>query len=89
MVSAGNGKIQTLLMYLVKNKVYEPDFMVNDLLEGDLEAILIFLRNTAFGPDYNFTLRDPKTNNSLKHTFVSMKLNFKKLEKEPEEDGSF
>ena len=45
---------------------------LDDLLEGDLEAILIFLRNTAFGPDYNFTLRDPKTNNTLNTQFVSM-----------------
>ena len=36
-----------LVRKLIKSKVYEPDFNVDDLLEGDMEAIMIFLRNTA------------------------------------------
>jgi len=35
---------------LLRNKIYEPDMRIDDLLEGDVEAILIFLRNTSFGP---------------------------------------
>ena len=89
LVSAGNGQNPNIINDLVKNKIYEPDVKVSELLEGDLEAILIFLRNTAFGPDYNFTLRDPKTNNTFEHTVRLDELDFKKLEKEPEEDGTF
>jgi hypothetical protein len=29
------------------------------MLNGDIEAILIFLRNTSFGPEYNITAVDP------------------------------
>ena len=31
-------------------------------MEGDIESILIFLRNTAFGPNIELNLTDPKTN---------------------------
>ena len=74
---------------LVKNKIYEPDLRVEDLLEGDLEAILIFLRNTSFGPDYNFVLRDPGTNNEFNHTVRLDELDFNEVENEPNSEGLF
>ena len=40
----GGDDITTLLL---RNKIYEPDIRIDDLLEGDVEAILIFLRNTS------------------------------------------
>ena len=36
--------------------------------ECDKEAILVFLRNTAFGSDYKITLTDPKTKESFETT---------------------
>jgi len=36
--------------------------------ECDKEAILVFLRNTAFGSDYKITLKDPKTEESFETT---------------------
>ncbi len=36
--------------------------------ECDKEAILVFLRNTAFGSDYKVTLKDPKTEESFETT---------------------
>ncbi|MFN9905408.1 MAG: hypothetical protein ACK56F_04690, partial [bacterium] len=46
---------------LLRNKIYEPDIKIDDLLEGDVEAILIFLRNTSFGPNIMMNLVDPQT----------------------------
>jgi len=46
---------------LLKRKVLDKDLLVDDIIEEDRQAILIFLRNTAFGTDYNVTLTDPKT----------------------------
>lgn len=74
---------------LVKNKIYEPDLKVEDLLEGDLEAILIFLRNTSFGPDYNFVLRDPGTNTEFNHTVRLDELDFNEVKNEPNSEGLF
>jgi hypothetical protein len=45
-----DGIVNTLL----KNKIYEPGFDVDQLLTVDVQAILLFLRNTAFGPEYGF-----------------------------------
>lgn len=46
---------------LIRRKVLDKDLLVEDIVEEDKQAILIFLRNTAFGSDYKFTLTDPKT----------------------------
>ena len=50
-----------LVNTLLTRKILDKDINVMDMPECDKEAILIFLRNTAFGSDYNVTLIDPKT----------------------------
>lgn len=82
----GGGNDITLT--LLRNKIYEPDIRIEDLLEGDVEAILIFLRNTAFGPDMEITLTDPKTSNQFKSTVKLDTLPIIKGQ-EPSEDGTF
>jgi hypothetical protein len=47
---------------LLKRKVLDKDLSVDEIVEEDRQAILIFLRNTAFGSDYTLTATDPKTN---------------------------
>ena len=54
-----------MVLNLLRNKIYEPGMRVEELLEGDIEAILIFLRNTAFGPEVELKLTDPKTKNQF------------------------
>lgn len=78
-----------LVRKLIKSKVYEPDFNVDELLEGDMEAIMIFLRNTAFGPEYNFTLTDPKTAKNFQTSIKLDELNITKVTTEPNSDGLF
>lgn len=84
-----SSKNDNIVQTLIKNKVYEPNFNVDELLEGDVEAILIFLRNTAFGSDYNFILRDPKTNKEFKHTVLLDELDIIDGEIEPNSRGYF
>jgi hypothetical protein len=59
LASASNMSGDQVIQQLIRAKVYEPDLKVDDMLEGDIEAILVFLRNTAFGPEYNVNLTDP------------------------------
>ena len=73
---------------LLRNKIYEPDVKIDDLLEGDVEAILIFLRNTSFGPEMELTLTDPKTNKQFKSSVSLESLPIIKGE-EPSIDGTF
>ena len=56
------GGANDLTMTLLRAKIYEPDIKVEELLEGDVEAILIFLRNTGFGPEITLNVTDPPAN---------------------------
>jgi hypothetical protein len=77
-----------LTLNLLRAKIYEPDVRIEDLIEGDIEAILVFLRNTAFGPEVNMTLIDPGTNKSFKTSVLIDQLTIVKGQ-EPSEDGTF
>jgi hypothetical protein len=51
----------TVIPELLKRKILDRDFLVDEIVEEDRQAILIFLRNTAFGSEYTLTTYDPKT----------------------------
>ena len=74
---------------LLRNKIYEPDIKIDDLLEGDIEAILIFLRNTSFGPEITMSLTDPQTRKNFETNVRLDELDIKQPQVEPSEDGTF
>jgi hypothetical protein len=84
LMAAGNDMTQTLL----RSKIYEPDIRIEDLMEGDVEALLIFLRNTAFGPEMELNLTDPNTRKPFKTTVKLDELDITKGQ-QPSEDGTF
>ena len=84
-IMAGGADMTSILL---RSKIYEPDIKVDDLLEGDIEAILIFLRNTAFGPEMELNLTDPVTKKTFKTTVSLSELDISKGEK-PNEEGFF
>lgn len=51
----------TMTNELLRRKILDRDIAIDELIEEDKQAILIFLRNTAFGTEYNITTTDPKT----------------------------
>ena len=73
---------------LLRSKVYEPDVKVEDLIEGDVEAILIFLRNTAFGPELTMTVTDPVTKKQFQTNVMLDQLTIINGQ-QPNEDGTF
>jgi hypothetical protein len=73
---------------LLRSKLYEPDMKIDDMLEGDVEAILVFLRNTGFGPEVDMNLIDPQTKKSFKATVILDQLSIVKGQL-PGEDGTF
>ena len=83
--NANNDIIYTLL----RNKIYEPDFNIDQLLDCDVEALLIYLRNTSFGSEYTLMLRDPKTLKEFETTITLDELNIKKPLFEPNNEGLF
>lgn len=54
---------------LLSRKVLDKDINIEDIVEVDRQAILIFLRNTAFGTEYKVKLIDPKTEKEFIHEF--------------------
>jgi hypothetical protein len=85
MASSGNDIIGTL----VRAKLYEPDLKPDEMLNGDIEAILIFLRNTSFGPEYNVQITDPQTGKKFGDVLRLDELDFRKPSIEPNDDGTF
>jgi hypothetical protein len=77
-----------LTMTLLRAKIYEPDIRVEELLEGDVEAILIFLRNTGFGPEITLNLVDPATKKPFSPTVILDQLSIINGQ-QPDSDGSF
>jgi len=77
-----------MVLNLLRNKIYEPGMKVEELLEGDIEAILIFLRNTAFGTEVELKLTDPKTQKQFNSNVRLDELTIINGE-QPGEDGFF
>ena len=73
---------------LLRSKIYEPDLRIEDMLEGDVEAVLIFLRNTGFGPEINLNLTDPVTKKPFTTTVMLDQLTVLNGQ-QPSDDGTF
>lgn len=78
---------ESIVLPLLRNKVYESDIRPEDLLDGDIEALLIFLRNTSFGPEYIINVIDPKDGKEFTATILLDELNIIKTDVEPDGDG--
>lgn len=79
---------EDMIYNLLRNKIYEPDLKIEDLIESDVEAILIFLRNTSFGPEMTLNLTDPQTKKPFQTNVNLESLNIIEGQK-PDEDGTF
>ena len=86
---AGGTLREGVVMTLLRNKIYEPDIRPEELLNGDVEAILIFLRNTSFGPTYEITATDPDTSKEFSTEIYLTELYSTDVDVEPDEDGTF
>lgn len=74
---------------LLKRKILDKDISVDDIVEDDKRAILIFLRNTAFGGEYHVTLTDPETGKDFKTVVDLNTLNFKDFDLVPDSNGEY
>ena len=80
-----NGVITELL----KRKVIDKDLNVDDIVQEDKEAILIFLRNTAFGTEYEFKTIDPKTDQSFTFKIDLSTIKMKDFTLEEDSNGEY
>jgi len=78
-----------LMDTLLQSKIQDKDIKVEDLAECDKQAVFIFLRNTAFGPEYKFTLTDPTTNKQFEHTEDLSILSTKEITQKADDNGHY
>lgn len=80
---------ESIVLPLLRRKIYEKDLRADELTDGDVEAILLFLRNTSFGPEYTIGVNDPKTDQQFSTTVLLDELNIRKNNISPGENGVF
>jgi hypothetical protein len=74
---------------LLKRKILDKDIDIDDLVEEDRQSVLIFLRNTSFGSEYQVTLTDPKTDIPFDVTVDLGDVNFKKFDLVADSNGEY
>lgn len=79
----------TVLDILLKRKIKTKDIVPDDLLAGDRNAIILFLRSSSYGSEYTVQVPDPRTNVLFKTEVNLLKLRYKKVTEEPDEQGHF
>ena len=75
--------IDTMLTNVIMNKSVN----VNDLISGDKNDILTFLRITGYGPEYEVEIDCPGCSEVLKHEFDLSKLTMRFLDVDPVSAG--
>jgi len=78
-----------LMDTLLKAKILDKDVDITKLAECDKQAVFVFLRNTAFGPNYTFNLTDPETGKDFEHTEDLSVLKTKEVSIKPNNEGLF
>lgn len=81
-----SGKV---LHVLLKRKIKTKGIVVEELLPGDRNALLLFLRSSSYGNEYNVRVYDPRNGNPFETTVDLTKLKYKEVEEKPDENGHF
>ena len=78
-----------LLNTLLKRKIKSPGIVIEDLLQGDRNAIMLFLRTSSYGADYSVQVTDPRNGITFNSKVDLLKLKYKELTELPDEYGHF
>jgi hypothetical protein len=73
----------------LKSLILDDDINVDDLLVGDKNAILLFLRATSFGTNFEVQIVCPKCNQAGKTSFDISEMTAKEIEILPDDMGFF
>lgn len=80
---------ESVIDELLRRKILDRDLDVNELLEEDRQAILIFLRNTAFGTIYKVKAVDPKTGENFEQDIDLSSLKTKEFKLKANENDEY
>ena len=74
---------------LLKRKILDKSLSIDEIVDEDRQAILIFLRNTAFGSEYTITVTDPKTNEPFTVDVDLSEIKVKDFKLEEDSNGEY
>lgn len=78
-----------IIDFLLKNKIVNKDINVDDLVSGDADAIILFLRATSYGPDFPIVVQDPETGEQIETSVDLTTLKPKEFKLKGDENGHF
>lgn len=78
-----------VLDILLKEKIRDPEINADDLLDGDRDAIILFLRSSAYGNMYSVTTTDPDTKKTFDVKIDLSKIKYKDFNLVGDENGYF
>ena len=73
--------------YLLSNCLLDKNINPEELLSGDKNAILTFLRVTGYGPEYNVNINCPSCGEEVEHEFDMSQLDMNVLNIDPVQPG--
>lgn len=79
----------TVLDVILKRKIKTPNVDPANLLTGDKNALILFLRASSYGQDYEVQVTDPRNGKSFKEVVDLTKLKSKEVTEEPDSVGEF
>jgi hypothetical protein len=74
---------------ILRNTIADSDINPDDLIEADINAILLFLRTTAYGTDYPITTMNPYNNQEFVTTCDLSQIKYKDFNLKGDENGWF
>lgn len=75
--------------YLLKNKIVNKEINVEDLISGDVDAIILFLRATSYGVEFPVAVADPQTGEMIETQVDLSKIRAKGFGLKGDENGHF
>ena len=78
-----------VLDVILKEKIRDTEIDPDDLLDGDRDAIILFLRSSAYGNMYPVMVTDPETGNKFEANIDLSKLKYKDFTLTSDENGYF
>ena len=74
---------------LLKSKIMNTDINPDELLSGDVDAIVLFLRATSYGVEFPITVQDPETRQQIESVVDLSQLKPKEFKLKGDENGYF
>lgn len=75
--------------YLLRSKVVNSEINVDDLVSGDADAIILYLRASSYGPDFPIVVNDPETGEQIESTVDLTTLKPRDFKLVGDENGHF